>query len=243
MSGADGLTEPCPTSAAVPGSAALDGDVEVRLCAIPGCGRPHLARGWCRPHYVRWQRHGDPLAEVPIRERARGSGGSSAWSVLRQVRAERGSAAARTCAGCGGAAAVWSYDGTDSDERTLPGRSTVPSGPDDPHADVGGGAGPPWRYSLDPARYRSLCRFCHRRAVLDRAAPVPEPARRAPAMDSDRAARLYAAGASAAGIAGLLHVSPDAVLRALRSRGITIRAAHSNDSGPFPRATRHTRRH
>jgi hypothetical protein len=243
MTAPGGLPEPCPTSLAGPGAAGLDGDVEVRLCTIPGCGRLHLARGWCRPHYVRWQRHGDPLAAVPIRERARAGGGLSAWSVLRQVRAERGPADAQPCTGCGGPAAVWSYDGTDPDERPLPRRSTVPSAPDDPHAEVGGGSESQRRYSLDPARYRPLCGFCHRRAVLDRAAPVPEPARPAPAMDPDRAARLYAAGASAAGIAGLLHVSPDAVLRALRSRGITIRPAHSNDSDAFPRATRRPRRH
>jgi len=26
------------------------------------CGDPVLARGWCRKHYRRWQRHGDPFA-------------------------------------------------------------------------------------------------------------------------------------------------------------------------------------
>jgi hypothetical protein len=218
-------------------------DVAVRLCVIPGCGRPHLARDWCRPHYVRWQRHGDPLAEVPIRERARSGGGPSVWSVLRRVRAERGPADAQPCACCGGPAALWSYDGTDPDERTPSGPSTVPGTADDSHADDAAEAGTRRRYSLDPARYRPLCRFCHRRAVLDRAAPVPEPARPAPAMDADRAARLYAAGASAAGIAGLLHVSPDAVLRSLRSRGITIRPANSHDARAFSRTTRHPRRH
>ncbi|TPJ76889.1 Lrp/AsnC family transcriptional regulator [Mesorhizobium sp. B2-6-3] len=33
-----------------------------RLCSILGCGKRHLARGWCRAHYLRWFRHGDPLA-------------------------------------------------------------------------------------------------------------------------------------------------------------------------------------
>jgi hypothetical protein len=102
---------------------------------------------------------------------------------------------------------MWSYDGADPDERTEPGRGR--------------------RYSLDPARYRPRCRFCHRRALLDAAAPVaPPPTRRAaPALDVDRAVRLYTAGATAAGIAGLLHISPQAVLRALRARDITIRPA------------------
>lgn len=33
-----------------------------RTCSIEGCNRQHLARGWCRAHYLRWFRHGDPLA-------------------------------------------------------------------------------------------------------------------------------------------------------------------------------------
>ncbi len=33
----------------------------VRTCTIPGCERLHYARGWCHPHYRRWQRYGDPL--------------------------------------------------------------------------------------------------------------------------------------------------------------------------------------
>ncbi len=32
----------------------------MRLCGIPDCGRKHHIRGWCRIHYMRWQRNGDP---------------------------------------------------------------------------------------------------------------------------------------------------------------------------------------
>ena len=32
-----------------------------RLCSIPNCGKPHLARGWCSAHYNRRRNHGDPL--------------------------------------------------------------------------------------------------------------------------------------------------------------------------------------
>jgi len=32
------------------------------VCKIDGCGKPHLARGWCESHYRRWRRHGDELA-------------------------------------------------------------------------------------------------------------------------------------------------------------------------------------
>ena len=33
-----------------------------RTCSIEGCGRSVRARGWCNAHYIRYRRHGDPLA-------------------------------------------------------------------------------------------------------------------------------------------------------------------------------------
>ncbi len=32
------------------------------LCSIPDCDKPVAHRGWCNSHYLRWQRHGSPLA-------------------------------------------------------------------------------------------------------------------------------------------------------------------------------------
>lgn len=32
-----------------------------RLCSIPGCGKLHVARGFCSKHYQRLKKHGDPL--------------------------------------------------------------------------------------------------------------------------------------------------------------------------------------
>lgn len=32
------------------------------VCTIDGCGRSSRYRGWCKTHYGRWWRHGDPLA-------------------------------------------------------------------------------------------------------------------------------------------------------------------------------------
>lgn len=32
-----------------------------RLCSIPDCDKPVVARGWCINHYNRWRHHSDPL--------------------------------------------------------------------------------------------------------------------------------------------------------------------------------------
>lgn len=37
-----------------------------RQCTVPNCDRPHDAKGYCRKHYARWKRHGDP--ELAARE-------------------------------------------------------------------------------------------------------------------------------------------------------------------------------
>ena len=33
----------------------------MRKCVIEGCGQKHSVRGWCRKHYMRWKKHGDPF--------------------------------------------------------------------------------------------------------------------------------------------------------------------------------------
>lgn len=40
----------------------VDGD---RTCSIDGCDGEYKGRGWCRKHYMRWLRHGDPLVVLP----------------------------------------------------------------------------------------------------------------------------------------------------------------------------------
>lgn len=36
------------------------------ICAVDGCDKPAINRhGWCNAHYLRWRRHGDPLAGRP----------------------------------------------------------------------------------------------------------------------------------------------------------------------------------
>jgi hypothetical protein len=36
-------------------------------CSV--CDRPHSAKGYCKVHYRRWRKYGDPRADVPIRAR------------------------------------------------------------------------------------------------------------------------------------------------------------------------------
>lgn len=47
-------------------------DVAQRICSVDGCSAKHEARGWCLSHYMRWLRHGDAVADAPIRTRAQG---------------------------------------------------------------------------------------------------------------------------------------------------------------------------
>lgn len=38
-----------------------------KTCSIHGCNSVLMARGWCRAHYQRWYKHGDPLKVVESR--------------------------------------------------------------------------------------------------------------------------------------------------------------------------------
>jgi hypothetical protein len=33
------------------------------LCSFPDCGNASHSRGWCKKHYRRWERHGDPAGK------------------------------------------------------------------------------------------------------------------------------------------------------------------------------------
>ncbi|PWV44579.1 MucR family transcriptional regulator [Nocardiopsis sp. L17-MgMaSL7] len=43
-----------------------------RVCEVPGCGRKHVTKGWCRTHLERYKRTGDVQADVPVRPRKGG---------------------------------------------------------------------------------------------------------------------------------------------------------------------------
>lgn len=125
--------------------------------------------------------------------------GTSYAAALARVSARRGPAAERTCAECTADAECWSYDGTDPEERTHPGRG--------------------YRYSLDPARYRPRCRSCHRRSTVARGAGLVV----LPPDQVERVARLYQAGATLRGLASLMRVNVGVVRAALRAAEVELR--------------------
>ncbi|MER9217889.1 hypothetical protein NKI48_02990 [Mesorhizobium sp. M0644] len=36
--------------------------ISMAKCKVDGCDKPRHGRGWCKAHYTRWERHGDPLS-------------------------------------------------------------------------------------------------------------------------------------------------------------------------------------
>lgn len=42
--------------------------VASKVCSVPGCGREHAARGWCKGHWRRWRLYGNPEVDMrPVR--------------------------------------------------------------------------------------------------------------------------------------------------------------------------------
>src|SRR4051812_26231219 len=54
-----------------------------RVCSIDGCERPHSGKGFCKRHYLRLHRHGDPLAGGP--ERIVGDDEARFWSKVEKT--------------------------------------------------------------------------------------------------------------------------------------------------------------
>lgn len=193
-----------------------------RRCSVRGCRSTHYGRGYCRPHWARWRRTGDPLGRrrparrcvLPGCNRPHHGRGycRTHWSRVRRwgdPRADRPIAQPR---------AVPSY-------RLVCRRLRAVRGPADAHpcwscgspAAVWSydGTGPNTQrgYSADLSCYRPACRTCHR---------CP--------FDPDRAVRLYVAGASLRGIAALLGVGTGTVRQTLRTRDIPTRTSTTNRS-------------
>lgn len=121
-----------------------------RFCDVKGCGKPHVARGWCETHYKRWQIHGDPNHVEPridppvMHGAANPSWKSEAIGYVGahvRVRKQRGSASTYACRHCTKQATQWAYDHTDPNELV----------------DDRGCA-----YSANPGCYMPLCGSCHK---------------------------------------------------------------------------------
>ena len=115
------------------------------VCSVDGCTRTYRGHGFCRTHYSRWKKHGDPQANVPIRD---GSSDNIGYGAAHdRVKSVRGRASDYRCdeEGCTSRAKDWAYDGKDPREKIGADHSTV------------------LRYSADPAHYRPLCRTHHNR--------------------------------------------------------------------------------
>lgn len=52
-------------------------------CSIEGCVKAASSLGWCRMHYTRWYRHGDPLH--PVRRTVTGSLAQRLWARTKVV--------------------------------------------------------------------------------------------------------------------------------------------------------------
>lgn len=70
----------------------------MRRCEVAGCGREHKARGYCNTHWMRWRKHGDPLAGVPVRSGE--DAHSRAAAVARMTRAGMSAAEIAVRLGC-----------------------------------------------------------------------------------------------------------------------------------------------
>lgn len=96
------------------------------LCSIAECGAPHYAQGWCKTHYRRWKRWGDPFRVETAALAHHGIGPDNAgWrgtevgyaTVHDRLRNQRGRAKNRSCFDCSAPADEWSYLGGAPDER------------------------------------------------------------------------------------------------------------------------------
>ncbi len=46
--------------------------IHYTTCTIPGCDKPHCARGWCREHYTKLMKYGDPTTDRKMRYKTYG---------------------------------------------------------------------------------------------------------------------------------------------------------------------------
>lgn len=127
-----------------------------RPCKLPDCDRPvtaDAALGYCSMHYQRAAKHGDPYvvhrggASLPLDRNPNWSGAEATYPAVHlRLARHQGRAADHACVDCGLAAAHWSYDHTDRNEKRSPEGLL---------------------YSVNPDHYSPRCVPCH--SALDHA--------------------------------------------------------------------------
>lgn len=129
----------------------------IKRCSVPGCDRTgKIVHGLCRMHETRLRRHGDVntvkpslgAGSGPENPRWRGEDISYRTAHDRVVR-QWGRASEHNCVDCGDQATHWSYDGTDPNELSRPGRVNKD------------GSVSVQRWSADLSHYSSRCYRCH----------------------------------------------------------------------------------
>lgn len=94
-------------------------------CAIPECSDVARLRGWCKTHYNRWLRNGDPLV---VKRQGGWTGEAVTYRALhKRLERQNGPATLHSCFDCGKRAAQWSYQGGDSGERVERGLAYTPN--------------------------------------------------------------------------------------------------------------------
>lgn len=90
----------------------------LRICSVDDCERKHRGRGFCKKHYERWRKNGDPnivkrpqFSSLPI---PKWTGDNVGYSGAHdRVKRARGAAKEYKCVDCGNQAQHWSYVGND----------------------------------------------------------------------------------------------------------------------------------
>ena len=118
------------------------------FCSVPGCQKTPDCRGWCRMHYTRWQRHGDPLV-ANHRPGWRGDD-VSYRAAHKRIYRQLGKASERCCVDCGSQARDWTL----AYERAQDVRRGV---------QVVDGVRYELLYSLNINDYDPRCKSCHLR--------------------------------------------------------------------------------
>jgi hypothetical protein len=124
----------------------------VRTCTATDCLGPAVRQGRCEMHYAKWR--STVTSPLPgVRPCSPSGSLASAWrgndigyaAMHDRVKTARGAASDHLCIDCGDAAAHWSYDHLDPEERLQPdGRRGHP-------------------YSLKIEHYQPRCAGCHAR--------------------------------------------------------------------------------